>query len=974
MGDTFEAQFNSGCDTWQYLTDKVIAPDSYTKIEFSFVYNYNTGTASVSVPFLYKENYGQSYTYDSEGNVVSSTDLAETEAAFAYQDNELTSSLSPTGTRYMYANDDTTQNTKYAVSNSGQKISFGYNKSGDATSMEIKDIDFISELEYTSGETVTCYIMNAKNGRVLEPYAVENDRYVYASLFEYTAKEKWQLRYLSGSSYSIRCNDTTSIGLYVNDNGGTQVKSLTFNSSGVPEVPFKFAIEPNDDGTFKISTAKSNHTKYLYQTDNLHYDGSNSYSLRVAEYNENDPAFKWYLVAVTESTLKMKTEATYTPDGLYVKTSTDAVGNTVEYTYGSNGLVEEVIGPPEPDSNIKTVTKCTYDNMGNPTKVESVERETDSETEDSTDTVVAEVSYTYDKDLLKKILVDEGLVQYSFDYDSYGRKVAAYVGNGTTQRTLASYVYEGRDLVRQNYGSSGTNYISLEYDSLDRPVKKTYNGDDNKYVEYLYDPNGNQYGVLDNIWGKGTYLEFDLAGRVNGVSTVDLSTKITRAYESVRYNDGKGTVESKSHTMFNALGAKLRTTSYTFTYGDPAAGQMPDVLYSFFAGGRTFSFTYDKLGRLTTRKLALSGTEKTEGYTYKASERYNGYTTTLVESFTDFTGTLHSYTYDANGNILTETIGNQTIRYEYDSQNRLTHYFDPIANITRIYVYDDRGNILEKKYADYMTEEEYNAFVNEYGVDMLSETEYTYGDSTWADLLTSYDGVSITYDELGNPLNWPGGRGITLTWQNGRQLAQYKQGSVRQYDYEYNADGLRTHKTITKSGTVTQSTEYYIVNGQYIGEVTNIGGTEYVIAYVYDENGAPAGINVNGSAYYFAKNLQGDVTALINFQGNIVAKYIYDAWGNIVSITDANGNNITSATHIANLNPFRYRGYMYDSETGFYYLRSRYYDPSVGRFINADLLIQSDIKECNLFIYGKDNTKKGKKLRIMPVILGPGLH
>jgi len=105
---------------------------------------------------------------------------------------------------------------------------------------------------------------------------------------------------------------------------------------------------------------------------------------------------------------------------------------------------------------------------------------------------------------------------------------------------------------------------------------------------------------------------------------------------------------------------------------------------------------------------------------------------------------------------------------------------------------------------------------------------------------------------------------------------------------------------------------------------------------VYDETGSPAGINVNGGAYFFVKNLQGDVTAIVSYNGTVICKYYYDAYGYPIYVKDANGANITSETHIALLNPFRYRGYMYDEETCFYYLRTRYYDPYIGRFLNAD--------------------------------------
>lgn len=105
--------------------------------------------------------------------------------------------------------------------------------------------------------------------------------------------------------------------------------------------------------------------------------------------------------------------------------------------------------------------------------------------------------------------------------------------------------------------------------------------------------------------------------------------------------------------------------------------------------------------------------------------------------------------------------------------------------------------------------------------------------------------------------------------------------------------------------------------------------------------------------YYFVCNWRGDVTYIYDSNGNKLAKYSYDAWGNTAAITDPSGNQITDSNHIANINPIRYRGYYFDSETGMYYLQSRYYDPQVNRFINADGIIgaNEDILGNNMFTY-----------------------
>ena len=103
-----------------------------------------------------------------------------------------------------------------------------------------------------------------------------------------------------------------------------------------------------------------------------------------------------------------------------------------------------------------------------------------------------------------------------------------------------------------------------------------------------------------------------------------------------------------------------------------------------------------------------------------------------------------------------------------------------------------------------------------------------------------------------------------------------------------------------------------------------------MLCFAHDAAGTPLSTIHNGTTYYYATNLQGDVVALLNASGTAVVTYTYDAWGKLL---DTSG---TLASTLGALNPLRYRGYVYDTETGLYYLQSRYYDPEVGRFINAD--------------------------------------
>ncbi|MCQ4021695.1 MULTISPECIES: RHS repeat-associated core domain-containing protein [unclassified Ruminococcus] len=95
--------------------------------------------------------------------------------------------------------------------------------------------------------------------------------------------------------------------------------------------------------------------------------------------------------------------------------------------------------------------------------------------------------------------------------------------------------------------------------------------------------------------------------------------------------------------------------------------------------------------------------------------------------------------------------------------------------------------------------------------------------------------------------------------------------------------------------------------------------------------------------YYYTHNWRGDIVGIYNGNGDLKAKYTYDSWGNVTSITDGNGNAITDPNHVGNLNPFHYRGYYMDTETGMYYLMSRYYDPVTHRFVNADGYFQTGL-------------------------------
>ena len=247
----------------------------------------------------------------------------------------------------------------------------------------------------------------------------------------------------------------------------------------------------------------------------------------------------------------------------------------------------------------------------------------------------------------------------------------------------------------------------------------------------------------------------------------------------------------------------------------------------------------------------------------------------------------------------------------------------------------------------------------------LDTISYGYGDSSWKDLLTSYDGKRLTADEIGNLRNdgkW------SYTWRRGRilwdmsRMVDEDAELFEAVQYRYDSNGRRIGKTYG------DSYNFRIAGGQlyYIGDST---GTSYYYAgddlsqinitfpdnsstslhFTYDEIG-PMSVTYDGAEYFYLKNAQGDVIGLVNSSGTQVVTYTYDAWGNPLTTTG------TMADTLGKLNPFRYRGYVYDTETGLYYLGSRYYNPETGRFINADapetlLKAYETALQYNLFAY-----------------------
>ena len=528
----------------------------------------------------------------------------------------------------------------------------------------------------------------------------------------------------------------------------------------------------------------------------------------------------------------------------------------------------------------------------------------------STDTGVnLSASYTYENDLLTKI--QTASTTYNFTYGNFGLRSSVKVG--TQALATYSYTQDGNNYLSSlDYGNGDK--VQYEYDHLGRVTKQTY--EDGDTVTYQYDNSGALATVEDSATGRKTTYYYDFTDRL--MKYVETGTNY---YHSVGY-------EYDQLNNLTSLVETINGTDYTTSY----AYDDDNRVMSVTTNGTTVEYTYDAYGRVSTQVTKRGDTTiLTETYTYVGTDTTTSGQIATYKTETANYSVTYSYTYDDNGNIVRIEDNHGDIDYQYDSANQLIREDNDILEYTHVWAYDNAGNIQTRTEYSYLP----SSLTDETPTDTVT---YLYGDSDWGDLLTTYDGQAITYDTIGNPLN-DGTR--TYTWEHGRELSSLTQNNVT-WNYTYDLGGLRTSRT---NGTKTYN---YIYSGSQLVQMS-VDGCTY--DFTCDASGTPLTVSFNGGTYYYVTNVQGDVVSILNSAGEPVVQYFYDAWGNILSTGG------TLASSLGATNPLRYRGYVYDQETALYYLQSRYYDPTLGRFLNADGLVSTGqgLLGYNMFAYCGNN-------------------
>ena len=482
-------------------------------------------------------------------------------------------------------------------------------------------------------------------------------------------------------------------------------------------------------------------------------------------------------------------------------------------------------------------------------------------------------------------------------------------------RTLSCTCPQSKCRVRNRQQHGGTTY-TFDHDGYGNQT--AVKAGDRTLERYSYAPNN---GPLTKIsYGNGDVQEilYDKEGRIksrrwNGQST-----------DAVRYEyDDYGTLEKETDLVngridkdqYDMTGRLVQSTTLeknTGTSGEPIVANTHTV--------QSLEIGYDSYNRVNRLVQSLETAKTKTGFVYGDASKAQrpGLSYGLTVDGTQ----RQSLAYDAMARCTKETV---TLPGGQKRENCFT--YGTLRHLT------DTDSLPEGAVSTVQTQD-----------------LFTYHTDGWKDQLLSWNGKSYAYDAGGNPTVL---RGMALTWGEGRRLKRIA-ATAGEVTFAYDSDGKRVKKT---SGNT--ETKYYYNGSTLSGLVRtttgNTGTTKTTVQFVYDAEGKPFLLRLNGKTdYFYLYNGLGDVVGLVDSSNKVVVRYQYNSWGKVTSSED------TSGVSLATLNPFCYRKYVYDPETGLYCLGSRYYDPEVGRFVNADdtdviFAKPQELYHKNLYVYCYNN-------------------
>ncbi len=655
---------------------------------------------------------------------------------------------------------------------------------------------------------------------------------------------------------------------------------------------------------------------------------------------------------------KYESKMRYDPSGALLY-SCDHNGNCVENVYDDKGVLIQTAKYNENDSTSKYVEEYLYDKKGELIATLDPRGEVNGE--------VLKTEYEYSRGLtMSEKTTDRRKTVYGYDYDTDTQTGMSNDDDGEANGT--TYKYTKDMLTTVSHNGIDINYA---YDGRGRIMETEIAGKVMESTVYVDGITANDLDTATTAFADGTVLRSatDSKNRkktvqdVTNGTTVDVLKyeydgntdklkKVTDGIANIVYeyiSDEKNpktsyalhgesvvlseTYDDKGLLKISEVNINDVKEEYAYGYAQTPEHDLVDVM---LPNDVKQTLERDALGRMYSVSQTVGNNTITDENRYYL--KYGDRTTDYVSSVRfGINGSLDEqlkYKYDKAGNI-TEIYKNGllTSRYTYDKLNRMVREDNKEMGKTTVFAYDAGGNILSK---------------SEYGFTLSSLAEktavsvmlYSYKASGWRDQMTAYNGEKCVYDEMGRPTTY---RNKTLAWNRYGTLASYNGNT-----YTYDANGIRLTKTV--NGVTTK---FFISGTKILG--MEVGTNK--LRFRYGVNGIQ-GFGYNGQEYIYRKNVQGDITRVYKLTNGVLelaAEYKYDAWGKC-EVTDIDNSGI------GNINPIRYRGYYYDTDTGLYYLNARYYDPETGRFISADstqYLEPNTINGLNLYAYCGNNPVMG---------------
>jgi RHS repeat-associated protein len=542
--------------------------------------------------------------------------------------------------------------------------------------------------------------------------------------------------------------------------------------------------------------------------------------------------------------------------------------------------------------------------------------------------------------------------------------------------------YDDAGNVNLVYRDSLTYKTDFLYNGLNK-IKKVTNAL-NKETNFTYDLNGNLRSVTDAN-SKTTQYEYNYRGQTTKITDalsnvtqfvygtrcpscgggVDNLTSVTDAKGNTTkfeyYQDGKiknetdplGHVRSYTYTINSTTNKAVLTDAngnvIEYHYDDlnrlqkVVAGSQMVKYFTYNAWGNldtasdketspdvSYTLTYDKNNRLTSSALTAYGTQKTVSYGYNSLGNREGMTTPDGRSIT--------YDYNAGyqlWKVISGTNPSKIFEFQYDTLKRLTKIIYPGSVLTTDFGYNAAGFLTDIANKDgqnppvtlssvaYAPEDAGN---RQSMTDGYGQRVFTY-DDTYQLAGAANPAESFTYDPVGNRLSDGNEevltQGLTYIYDYENKLVQVIDGATVVADSKYDPFGRRIKKTVGSEIT------WYVYDGpNIVADYTETGGN-WVLrnAYTYTLGvDDPLSIRQGQNLYYYLKDGLGSITGLTNSSGSIglVKTYRYKAFGEISAQTGTLNQ------------PFAFTGREYDSESGLYFYRARYYDPKAGRFLTKD--------------------------------------